>query len=50
MALRAPLSRYRDFAKLVAKYGHLDFVAERSDSGDAPRGDAEEAKAFAADL
>ena len=50
MALRARLSRYRDFAKLVAKYGHLDFVAERSDSGDAPRGDAEEAKAFAADL
>ena len=51
MALRARLSRYRDFARFVAKYGRADFVtgAEPGSDGD-PRGDAAEALAFAADL
>ena len=51
MALRARLSRYRDFARFVAKYGRADFVtgAEPGSDGD-PGGDAAEALAFAADL
>ena len=51
MALRARLSRYRDFARFVAKYGRAEFVtrADTSSTCD-PRGDAAEALAFAADL
>ena len=52
MALGARLSRYRDFAKFVAKYGRADFVTQ---AGLEPvdgvsRGDAAEAEAFARDL
>jgi ubiquinone biosynthesis protein len=51
MALGARLSRYRDFAKFVAKYRHADFVTNAgSTSGDEVHGDVAEAKAFAADL
>jgi ubiquinone biosynthesis protein len=52
MALGARLSRYRDYARFVAKYGRADFVTRAAtDSVAVPaRGDAEEARAFAADL
>lgn len=51
MALRARLSRYRDFARFVAKYGRAEFVTRADTSSDCdPRGDAAEALAFAADL
>ena len=51
MALRARLSRYRDFARFVAKYGRAEFVTRADPSSDCdPRGDAAEALAFAADL
>ena len=49
MALGARLSRYRDFARFVAKYGRSDFVT-RAGAVDDIRGDADEARAFAADL
>jgi len=51
MALGARLSRYRDFARFVAKYRRADFI---TGSGTTPaneiQGDAAEALAFAADL
>jgi predicted unusual protein kinase regulating ubiquinone biosynthesis (AarF/ABC1/UbiB family) len=51
MALGARLSRYRDFARFVAKYRRADFVAR---AGTTPASDmqvdATEAQAFAADL
>ena len=51
MALGARLSRYRDFARFVAKYRHADFI---TGSGTTPaneiQSDASEARAFAADL
>src|SRR5678815_2898133 len=51
MALRARLSRYRDFARFVAKYGRAEFVTGADPGSDCdPRGDAAEALAFAADL
>lgn len=51
MALRARLSRYRDFARFVAKYGRAEFVTRADTSSDCdPPGDAAEALAFAADL
>ena len=51
MALRARLSRYRDFARFVAKYGRADFVTRaQNGSLSGPRGDVVEALAFAADL
>ena len=51
MALRARLSRYRDFARFVAKYGRAEFVTRADTTSDCdPRGDAAEALAFAADL
>ena len=49
MALRARLSRYRDFARFVAKYGRADFVTH-AQTGGGLRGDVVEALAFAADL
>ncbi|HVG71552.1 MAG TPA: AarF/UbiB family protein [Vicinamibacterales bacterium] len=51
MALRARLSRYRDFARFVAKYRRADFVARVGDSStNAQQGNAAEAQVFAADL
>src|SRR5215510_11969862 len=51
MALRARLSRYRDFARFVAKYGRAEFVTRAMlDSDRETPGDAAEALAFAADL
>jgi predicted unusual protein kinase regulating ubiquinone biosynthesis (AarF/ABC1/UbiB family) len=50
MALVARLSRYRDFAKFVAKYRKADFVAHAGDEASKPTGDAAEAAAFAHDL
>jgi predicted unusual protein kinase regulating ubiquinone biosynthesis (AarF/ABC1/UbiB family) len=51
MDLRARLSRYRDFAWFAAKYARADFVTRgRTDSGASTRGDAADARAFAADL
>ena len=51
MALASRLSRYRDFARFVAKYGRAEFVT-RAASGahDDLEGDVAEAQAFAADL
>ncbi len=49
MALGARLSRYRDVAKLVAKYGRADFLTGAGESG-TTGSDATEAEAFAADL
>jgi predicted unusual protein kinase regulating ubiquinone biosynthesis (AarF/ABC1/UbiB family) len=49
MGLGARLSRYRDVAKLVAKYGRADFLTHSGDSG-MPENGATEAGAFAADL
>jgi ubiquinone biosynthesis protein len=51
MALRARLSRYRDFARFAAKYARADFVARAgSASVDEIHGSASEAREFAADL
>ena len=52
MALASRLSRYRDFAKFVAKYRKADFVthAGAAADGDEVPGDVAEAKAFAHDL
>ena len=51
MALGARLSRYRDFARFVAKYGRADFVAHAGpDPVVSTRADVEEAREFAADL
>jgi predicted unusual protein kinase regulating ubiquinone biosynthesis (AarF/ABC1/UbiB family) len=51
VALRARLSRYRDFARFVAKYRRADFVARAgSDSLRDVSADREEAEAFARDL
>ena len=51
MALRARLSRYRDFARFAVKYGRAEFVQR---AGTAPaeelHADESEARAFAADL
>jgi len=49
MKLGARLSRYRDFAKFVAKYGRADFVTQAGDSGELHASVAE-ARAFAHDL
>lgn len=51
MALRARLSRYRDFARFVAKYRRADFVTHAgSDSRQDVTADRQEAEAFARDL
>ena len=51
MALGARLSRYRDFARFVAKYGRADFVSRAgTDSTASTQADAEDARTFAADL
>lgn len=50
MALGARLSRYRDFARLLAKYRYADLRAGSGESSDAIPGDVGEAQAFAADL
>ena len=50
MSLGARLSRYRDFAKFVAKYRHADFVANGADPAVEPRATVVEAQAFARDL
>jgi predicted unusual protein kinase regulating ubiquinone biosynthesis (AarF/ABC1/UbiB family) len=51
MALGARLSRYRDFARFVAKYGRADFVSRAgTDSTVSTQADAEDARTFAADL
>ena len=47
VGLGARLSRYRDVARLVAKYRHADFLTGSADTG---RTDEGEAEAFAADL
>jgi predicted unusual protein kinase regulating ubiquinone biosynthesis (AarF/ABC1/UbiB family) len=45
------LSRYRDFARFVVKYGRADFVTRATTQrADRSEGDAAEARAFAADL
>jgi predicted unusual protein kinase regulating ubiquinone biosynthesis (AarF/ABC1/UbiB family) len=51
MALRSRLSRYKEFARFVAKYGRAEFVTQAA-AGSAVEtaGDAAEAQAFAADL
>ena len=51
MSFGARLSRYRDFARFVAKYRRSEFVTRaRTLSADEIRGDTTEAQAFAADL
>jgi ubiquinone biosynthesis protein len=53
MPLRARLSRYRDFARFVAKYRHADFVTQAGVAGPlAPSAgnDAADAEEFARDL
>jgi predicted unusual protein kinase regulating ubiquinone biosynthesis (AarF/ABC1/UbiB family) len=50
MGLAARLSRYRDFAKFLAKYGRADFVAHATDPVVEPRASVVEAEAFARDL
>ena len=52
MALRARLSRYRDFAKFFAKYRHAEFVTNAGLEPNAGEltADAAEARAFAHDL
>jgi predicted unusual protein kinase regulating ubiquinone biosynthesis (AarF/ABC1/UbiB family) len=51
MALRARLSRYRDFARFAAKYGRAEFVTRAANgSSGGIQGDAAEARAFADDL
>ena len=52
MALGSRLSRYRDFAKFVAKYRKADFVTQAGlgPDGGPVRGDAAEATQFAHDL
>jgi predicted unusual protein kinase regulating ubiquinone biosynthesis (AarF/ABC1/UbiB family) len=51
MALGARLSRYRDFARFVARYSRVDFMAKAGAAPESPiQGVAEEAQAFAADL
>jgi predicted unusual protein kinase regulating ubiquinone biosynthesis (AarF/ABC1/UbiB family) len=51
MALGARLSRYREFARFVAKYGRAEFVTRAGAESDSDREtDADEARAFAADL
>src|SRR5690348_6558846 len=49
MALGARLSRYRDFARFVAKYRNAEFVTSTAPASET-QGDAAEALAFAADL
>lgn len=48
MGLAARLSRYRDFAKFLAKYSRADFVTHAD--ADEPRSSVVEAQAFARDL
>ena len=50
MALGDRLSRYRDFARFVAKYARADFVTKAGDATAGMANDAAEARAFAADL
>ena len=50
MALGDRLSRYRDFARFVAKYARADFVTKAGDAAAGMANDAAEARAFAADL
>jgi predicted unusual protein kinase regulating ubiquinone biosynthesis (AarF/ABC1/UbiB family) len=51
MAVAGRLSRYRDFARFVAKYARADFVTRAgTTSAEAIEGSADEARAFAADL
>jgi ubiquinone biosynthesis protein len=53
MALASRLSRYRDFARFLAKYRRADFVTQAAAAEGNPvelTGDAAEAKAFAEDL
>ncbi|HTM04892.1 MAG TPA: AarF/UbiB family protein [Vicinamibacterales bacterium] len=51
MALRARLSRYRDFARFVAKYRRADFVTHAGgDSLPDVSADRQDAEAFACDL
>ena len=49
MGLSARLSRYRDFARFIAKYRRADFVAHSADTA-MPRASVTEAQAFAHDL
>jgi predicted unusual protein kinase regulating ubiquinone biosynthesis (AarF/ABC1/UbiB family) len=50
MGLAARLSRYRDFARFIAKYRRADFVAHAADAAVEPRSSVIEAQAFARDL
>jgi ubiquinone biosynthesis protein len=50
MGLAARLSRYRDFARFLAKYGRAEFVAHAADPAAAHHASAAEAQAFANDL
>ena len=50
MAFAASLSRYREFARFVAKYARAEFVTQAADGPHDETGDAAEARAFAADL
>jgi ubiquinone biosynthesis protein len=50
MALADSLSRYREFARFVAKYARAEFVTQAAHGRHDQTGDAAEAQAFAADL
>ena len=50
MAFTASLSRYREFARFVAKYARAEFVAKAANGSHGETGDVAEAQAFAADL
>ena len=50
MAFVASLSRYREFARFVAKYARAEFVTQAANGSHDATGDAAEAQAFAADL
>src|SRR6188474_3737091 len=50
MAFAASLSRYREFARFVAKYARAEFVTKAANGSHGETGDVGEAQAFAADL
>jgi predicted unusual protein kinase regulating ubiquinone biosynthesis (AarF/ABC1/UbiB family) len=50
MAFAASLSRYREFARFVAKYARAEFVTQAANGSHPQTGDVAEAQAFAADL
>src|SRR6188474_3769469 len=50
MAFAASLSRYREFARFVAKYARAEFVTRAANGSHEKTGDVAEAQAFAADL